>query len=725
MIPRPLSLHVHYAYARIPSTSRSSVMPPKEKKRKIEGQQTLQFRPSGLHLGVPTDSGELPSTSAAASAPSTPSTVRRGSLDSWRSFAQAKYLEKHPWLVLKPDGIYCQYCSTHQLRAGASVFLTSPYTGNRSDKLLQHERSIGHQESLTRHQESLLRSVTSTTISEVVRQAAVVTADEAAFSDALRCMYFLMKREIAHTTNFAELQALCVLLGNTTLPTLQKAKNLNYLSKQTMGEMVAAIGLALEADILKQVRSSPYYSIIIDEATDISVTKSLGLCIQYLDPQANVSVRALKLIEIRHGTAEFIAESIFDYLSKSALDLSKLAGGACDGASVMTGPLNGVVARIKVKVPQFLATHCVAHRLSLAAVNACVGSSLVSHFQALINQIYSFFSRSSVHTQNLKEIEKAVNDPQLKMSRATETRWLSHQHAVDALRRSIVSVKIVLEQESVLGNATALGLSIHLKKPTFIATLLVLSDVLSVLGNLSRCFQSNSLNLLSVEDLVRDCKSALNELKEYPLQGGYSRDLSDVLASLEISEALNEATFIPQVQSYLAKLIANIEQRFPQLHIISLFGYLDPRNTHLGSPGAMLELAEHFQIDGAKLWAEFLVYKSFATNVHIPSGLTPIEVVSRAILEPTKKDTMSTLFPLISDLLARLIVLPAASAQVERVFSSMKRIKTAQRNRLNTTTLDHLILVSMEGPTVTEWDPHPALRLWESWGNRKLETSTD
>ena len=149
------------------STSRSSVdvMPPKEKKRKIEGQQILQFRPSGLHLGVPTESGELPSTSAAAS---TPSTVRWGSLDSWRSFAQAKYLEKHPWLVLKPDGIYCQYCSTHQLRARASVFVTSPYNGERSDKLLQHERSGCHQESHTRHQESLLRSVTSTTISEVV-----------------------------------------------------------------------------------------------------------------------------------------------------------------------------------------------------------------------------------------------------------------------------------------------------------------------------------------------------------------------------------------------------------------------------------------------------------------------------------------------------------------------------------------------------------------------------
>ena len=63
-----------------------------------------------------------------------------------------------------------------------------------------------------------------------------------------------MKREIAHTTNFAELQSLCVLPGNTTLPLLNKAKNLNYLSKQTMGEMVAAIGLALKADILQEVQ---------------------------------------------------------------------------------------------------------------------------------------------------------------------------------------------------------------------------------------------------------------------------------------------------------------------------------------------------------------------------------------------------------------------------------------------------------------------------------------
>ena len=52
---------------------------------------------------------------------------------------------------------------------------------------------------------SLLQLATNTTVADVVKEAALITADESAFTDALRCMYFLMKREIAHTTNFAEL----------------------------------------------------------------------------------------------------------------------------------------------------------------------------------------------------------------------------------------------------------------------------------------------------------------------------------------------------------------------------------------------------------------------------------------------------------------------------------------------------------------------------------------
>ncbi len=320
-------------------------------------------------------------------------------------------------------------------------------------------------------------------------------------------------------------------------------------------------------------------------------------------------------------------------------------------------------------------------------------------------------------------MEQAMNDPKLKLTRATDTQWLSHQGAVDALRRCIRSVKLVMEEEAAQGNATALGLSMHLKKPTFIATLLVLSDVLAILGSLSLSFQTNALNLLSVEDLLRDHKAALESLQEYPMCGGHTIGLKDVQASLDITELLDEDSFVPKVQSYIENIIVNLDQRFPQRHLMALFGYLDPRNVRLATPSTIMELAEHFKLDGPKCWQEFLVYRSFVKNLPIPQGQTPIEAVAHAILGPANKEAMFASFPLTSDLLARLVVLPAGSAQVERVFSSMKRIKTAQRNRLNTSTLDHLIRVSMEGPNVGEWDPFQALRIWESWGNRRLETS--
>lgn len=82
-----------------------------------------------------------------------------------------------------------------------------------------------------------------------------------------------------------------------------------------------------------------------------------------------------------------------------------------------------------------------------------------------------------------------------------------------------------------------------------------------------------------------------------------------------------------------------------------------------------------------------------------------------------------TVYPLISSIHSSIAVIPASSAQVEQLFSAMKRIKSAQRNRQKTRTLDNLLQVSIEGPSLEDWDPTPALRKWESMGNRRIQVS--
>ena len=86
---------------------------------------------------------------------------------------------------------------------------------------------------------------------------------------------------------------------------------------------------------------------------------------------------------------------------------------------------------------------------------------------------------------------------------------------MDALRRSLKAVKATLE-EAREGDATARGLALELSRSNFIALLLLMSDVLSVLGHLSRCFQIATL--ISVKQILDGALSALQALKESPLQ---------------------------------------------------------------------------------------------------------------------------------------------------------------------------------------------------------------
>ena len=64
----------------------------------------------------------------------------------------------------------------------------------------------------------------------------------------------------------------------------------------------------------------------------------------------------------------------------------------------MTRCNEGVTTRLKTLVPSLISTHCSAHRLSLAACETASSSSSVTHFEKILNQIYTFSAKSEVRT---------------------------------------------------------------------------------------------------------------------------------------------------------------------------------------------------------------------------------------------------------------------------------------------------------------------------------------
>ena len=152
-----------------------SIMPPKTKKPKlVAGQKTLSFaQGSETTTALPSESTVSPSSTVPRSwdVLGTPSS-RCGAVASWRAFAAAKWCNKHPWVVVEEGGVYCLYCKAGAgLLSGSSVFVSTPFTGTRPDKLVQHEHSESHQAAAARYREGKQRLALGATVSQVLMEA--------------------------------------------------------------------------------------------------------------------------------------------------------------------------------------------------------------------------------------------------------------------------------------------------------------------------------------------------------------------------------------------------------------------------------------------------------------------------------------------------------------------------------------------------------------------------
>ena len=82
------------------------------------------------------------------------------------------------------------------------------------------------------------------------------------------------------------------------------------------------------------------------------------------------------------------------------------------------------------------------------------------------------------------------------------------------------------------------------------------------------------------------------------------------------------------------------------------------------------------------------------------------------------KRSLKQAYPQLSCLASIALVIPLSTADCERAFSAIKRVKTALRNRLKTATLDCLLRITVEGPELEDFDFKTAVNMW---GAKKTE----
>ncbi|XP_068227734.1 uncharacterized protein [Palaemon carinicauda] len=177
------------------------------------------------------------------------------------------------------------------------------------------------------------------------------------------------------------------------------------------------------------------YSILLDESTDISVVKYLGLAIHYFSEKSQKLVSTfLHLAPLEDCDANGIVHALKSSLHVYGLNLQNMVGIGTDNASVMVGSNNGVYKKLKEDIPALVHIRCVCHSVQLSVSHASK-ETMPRNLEFLFSETYNWFARSSSRQQVYTNLFKLINDGHepLKIVQASQTRWLSIASAVHRL----------------------------------------------------------------------------------------------------------------------------------------------------------------------------------------------------------------------------------------------------------------------------------------------------
>ena len=681
------------------------------------------------------DSTDMPSSTCGSSkSANSPQSCTDPPPPSQAELAQGLWREQwttqFEWLQLSAE-VGKVFCKTCKEKGGRSVYAKEGSKNFKVSAFLDHARSNEHR-----------RLSWASSSGEKTMERAILHSQRAcdeALMTLFRAAYFIGKQSLP----FSKFPSLCDLLKSVKAPITTSM----YQDEKACANLIWCISVRLQKKILCRIRNSPFYGIMIDESTDISVTRHLVVFASIVEEGLPVTL-FLGLLQIPGSKkdATVIFDTLISHLRTWELDLCKFVAFGSDGASTMVGSQGGVATKIRLQVNPFLIScHCVAHRTNLAALDAAKApdcKSLSAEVDSLLNSISSFFNKSSKRKHALTALQEEFLDAKKTMKRYHKIRWLSRWHAVTTLCDSLESVLCYFQTVDNSDSAQAKEVLHKLGQFKFIYILFFLADILHSLAMLSKVFQNKFVDVSSIGSIIRseivqirmlfivescDLNAAtFNEdtgfhlLPEYGPHGGYLKRLqSEIRGKMfhgfemkrcRLGTDLGEA--LDFQRAFAEAVCAGLDARFQDNDLITCFKVLNPTNM----PSRQVGLQNYFVAELESLLAHFGVDRSHA-GFTLPT-LVDVAACKREFLSfklqctsewrdknfrdfwgmITWNHSLQVRYPNLLVLAKLASVQCVSTATCERAFSVQNLIKTRVRNRLGSKHLEAMLRIALEGP---------------------------
>lgn len=169
-----------------------------------------------------------------------------------------------------------------------------------------------------------------------------------------------------------------------------------------------------EVQNLSKTLQQTFFSVLLDESTDISLNKLLCINVKFVDNNGKINDKLLELLTIDSKCAN--AENLFgafkNCMHSKNIPLKNIIGLACDNASVMLGKHNSFMTRLQAETDALVVLPCICHSAAIVASNAC--SKLPRTPEEFVRNLASYFSHSSKRTAELANMQAFFHDEQKK-----------------------------------------------------------------------------------------------------------------------------------------------------------------------------------------------------------------------------------------------------------------------------------------------------------------------
>ncbi|CAI7895321.1 unnamed protein product [Closterium sp. NIES-54] len=217
-----------------------------------------------------------------------------------------------------------------------------------------------------------------------------------------------------------------------------------------------------------------------------------------------VVTKFFALLTVDKADATSLVGLLLSHVNAVGIDLRRITGISTDGASVMVGSKNGLVARLRTRIPHLVSCHCIAHREALAAKDAAESLLEFGMVDSFIRWLSTYLGSSGPWHQRFLDLQEVFTQTNLELQGINYVRWLSRG---DALCRLLAVLPGVIVMVHELGNKPMYQMVTSYR---FHFMLRFLADVLEQLNVLSKTFQHLQIDLHAVQGQIRRTTTHIN-----------------------------------------------------------------------------------------------------------------------------------------------------------------------------------------------------------------------